>query len=73
MGFTKLSMTWGTWFAVVWGAIMWMSVWSRQDTKILLAVGSAIAAGTFFGLSLAAFYARDRKKYGLPTWESFGR
>lgn len=73
MGFTKLAMIWGTWFAVVWGAIMWAFVWSRQDTNILLAAGSAIAAGTFFGVSLAAVYARHRKKYGLPTWESFGQ
>lgn len=71
MGFATLSVIWGVWFAVAWGAIMRMAVWSRQDLTMLQAAGSAVAVGALFGLSLGAVYARGRKKYGLPTWASF--
>jgi hypothetical protein len=49
---------------------MWMMVWSRQHTDVRLALAAAGGAGLFFGLSLAGYYARQRRKLGLPRWES---
>jgi hypothetical protein len=35
-----------------------------------VALTSACIAGLLFGLFLAAFYAWQHKKHGLPRWES---
>jgi hypothetical protein len=70
MGFAAAALLWGAWFSVPWGAFMWMMVWSRQHTDVRLALAAAGGAGLFFGLSLAGYYARQRRKLGLPRWES---
>lgn len=72
IGFAKLAVIWGAWFALAWGAFMWFAVWSRQGTLPPQAAAIAIGAGAFFGLCLSAIYARDRKKHALPRWESIG-
>jgi len=72
MGFGMAAILWGAWFSIGWGTFMWMLVWSRQHIDARLALAAAGGAGLFFGLVLAGFYARQREKHGLPTWESLG-
>lgn len=62
----------GAWFAVAWGVIMWFIFWSRQGISPWAMAAGAAVAGALFGLSMAAYYAHARHKYGLPTWQSLG-
>ena len=57
-------------FGSVWGAIMWLAVWSSQGLSTGSALSVAISAGVVFGASMAAYYAYGRKKHQFPTWES---
>jgi hypothetical protein len=70
MGFGMAACLSGAWFAIAWGAIMWIGVWSRHHTGARAALVSAGAAGLFFGLFMAGIYAYQRKKHSLPSWES---
>jgi hypothetical protein len=70
IGFGRIAVLFGAWFAVSWGALMWMGSWSRQGMDVRVALVSACGAGLCFGLGMAGYYAWQRKKYSLPTWES---
>jgi hypothetical protein len=70
LGFGKLAILSGAWFAASWGAVMWLGSWSRHGVDVRLALLSACGAGLFFGLSMAGYFACQRRKHGLPTWES---
>jgi hypothetical protein len=70
MGFGMATLLWGGWFALSWGTLMWMMDWSRHPADVRVALTSACSAGLFFGLTLAAFFAWQRRKHGLPRWES---
>jgi hypothetical protein len=70
MGFGASTLLWGAWFALSWGALMWMMDWSHHHPDVRVALTSACIAGLLFGLFLAAFYAWQHKKHGLPRWES---
>jgi hypothetical protein len=70
MGFAGAALLWGGWFGLSWGAFMWMMFWSRQHMDPRLALAGACGAGLFFGLAMAGYYARQRKKHDLPRWES---
>jgi hypothetical protein len=73
LGFASIAIVYGGWFACVWGAFMWMLVWSQQGiggAGVALRAGSA---GACFGLVMAWFYVRERREFGLPAWESLGR
>jgi Family of unknown function (DUF6404) len=56
------------WFGVLWGAIMWVSVWSRQGMSSVVAAVEAGVAGVLFGLVLAAYYRYGARKHNLPLW-----
>jgi hypothetical protein len=70
--FSRAALLSGAWFAASWGAIMWLTSWSQRGMDVRLALASACSAGLCFGLFMAGYYARQRKKHGLPTWESLG-
>jgi hypothetical protein len=70
MGFAAAALLSGSWFAVGWGLVMWVGFWSRHNTALHAALLTACAAGLFFGLSMAGYYAHQRRKHGLPSWES---
>jgi len=72
MGFAKVSVCFGAWFAVFWGSLMWLLMWSRQGRGLADDALAATVAGACFGLIMAWFYERDRRKFSLPAWESFG-
>lgn len=73
MSFAKVAISYAVWFAVFWWGFMWVLVWSRQGRAMGDDVLVAVAAGAFFGLVMAWFYERDRRKLRLPAWESFAR
>jgi Family of unknown function (DUF6404) len=56
------------WFGVLWGAIMWFSLWSQQGTSSVVAAVEAVVAGALFGLVLAAYYRYGARKHELPLW-----
>ena len=70
-GFCSNALSAGTYFAIAWGAFMWVVIWSRQELPVGLALGSAVAAGVIFGLGMASYYAYGRRKYNLPSWKEF--
>jgi hypothetical protein len=70
IGFGRFAILSGAWFGASWGAIMWLTIWSRQGMDARLALIGACGAGLCFGLCMAGYYAYQRKKHGLPTWES---
>jgi hypothetical protein len=72
IGFGKIAILSGAWFGACWGAIMWLRPWSQQGMDARLALFGACGAGLCFGLFMAGYYAWQRKKYCLPTWESLG-
>jgi hypothetical protein len=59
----------GAFFAIVWGAFMWVVLWSRQHLPLLLALAVAGAAGVMFGLGMASYYAYGKRKHNLPSWK----
>jgi membrane associated rhomboid family serine protease len=67
-GFVSNFLATGTWFAVVWGAIMWFAAWARRGMSVGTAISTAIAAGTIFGLLMAYYYRRGARKHSLPSW-----
>ncbi len=60
----------GIYFGLVWGAVMWLFVWSSQGMGFSAASVGVVFAGVLFGVSMAAYYAYGRKKHQLPTWQS---
>jgi len=61
----------GMFFSVVWGVIMWGSVWSREGKSPMSALIAAAGAGLFFGLAMGEFYANGKHKHQLPSWREF--
>jgi small-conductance mechanosensitive channel len=70
MGFGANALLSGAWFGVCWGVVMWMMLWYSQGVDVRLALAGAGIAGLCFGLFMASYYARQREKHGLPSWES---
>ncbi|MGK5035293.1 DUF6404 family protein [Janthinobacterium sp. LB3P118] len=70
--FLRAALGMGLWFGTCWGVVMWIFFWSRSDPATplspLAALVAACAAGSLFGLAMASFYARDRRKHQLPAW-----
>jgi len=56
---------------VIWGLPMWFFVWSSKGGSIVSALVTAGGAGAFFGLWMAAYYARGKRKHNLPDWKDF--
>jgi hypothetical protein len=70
LGFAHIAIVYGVWFACAWGVFMWMLVWCQQGIGIAGVALRAIGAGACFGLLMAWFYARERREFALPAWES---
>ena len=70
MGFGAITLSFGAWFGVIWGAVMWLAVWSRNGTSPLGAAVWAAGAGLCYGLTMAFICSRQRRKHDLPPWES---
>src|ERR1700692_1731967 len=59
----------GGYFAVVWGLFMWFFVW--RDLPLLATVATSLAAGVFFGATMAAYFYWRRRRLGLPAWKDY--
>jgi hypothetical protein len=70
LGFAHIAIVFGTWFAGIWGAFMWCVVWSRMGKSVAAAALTTAAVGACFGFMVAWFYARERKEFALPAWET---
>lgn len=62
----------GSFFALAWGAAMWLLLWRGAGLSTAAAVTTSLLAGACFGAIMGAYYAYGRKKHGLPAWSSLG-
>ena len=59
----------GVFFGVFWGLWMFLTVW-RDKSVLAVAIASA-ASGVPFGLFVASFQLWQRKRWKIPSWETF--
>jgi membrane associated rhomboid family serine protease len=69
LGFTTLTLLMGTFFAVIWGGLMWLLVW--PGAQLLLVATTAAIAGLVFGVCLAAYVRWQAARLQIPPWESY--
>ncbi|MES2130110.1 MAG: DUF6404 family protein [Pseudomonadota bacterium] len=69
----KVGLIAGAYFCVAMGTLMWIVGLFGQQRALEALAGSALVAGLFFGLAMAAYYAYGKRKYGLPDWEQLTR
>ena len=67
VGFSEIAIVAGAVFAVGYGLAMWLIEGSRDRTLFWALLEIAVTA-VIFGLCMAAYYARGRRKYRLPLW-----
>ncbi len=73
--FQAIALLMGGWFGFSWGVFMGLFGWSQSATALFapwVTVLAACLAGLLFGLTMASFYARDRRKHQLPAWSTLG-
>jgi len=63
----------GLFFALCWGATMWVLVWSDGETSTAAMLAGTLVAGLGFGLAMADRYRRQSRGLGLPPWNSLRR
>lgn len=70
--FLRTTLGAGLWFGTCWGLFMWVFFGLRADAATTLspfaALVGACVAGGLFGIAMASFYARERRKHQLPAW-----
>ncbi|MFC6588266.1 DUF6404 family protein [Sulfitobacter pacificus] len=67
--FWRIAVGYALWFGPVWGVLMWFASWRGQGFSLLSAVGASAVAGILFGVLMAAYYARARRRHKLSKWE----
>jgi uncharacterized protein DUF6404 len=67
--FTSTALVMGSFFAVAWGAVMWLMVWRTLPLTFTIMV--AAIAGACFGLAMAAYHRWRMKPLGLPPWQDY--
>ena len=58
----------GVYFAAVWGLLMWALLWRQSATPLAVGVSASILAGVLFGLWMAVYYRRAKRKHNLSDW-----
>ena len=58
-------------FAIGWGILMWLFLWSSINLSFGIMVLGALSAGTLFGLMMALYYKFSFKKNSLSDWDAF--
>jgi hypothetical protein len=59
----------GALYGVVWGGVMWLTLW-QDSLPPLRAAGIALLAGAGFGLAMAAYYGYGKRVHALPSWDA---
>lgn len=59
----------GSFFGVVWGLIMYISMWRNQYMPAQTAILTAACAGLFFGIFMAGYFKVSAKKNKLSQWK----
>ena len=57
----------GAGFAVGFGLLMWILFWRSEQHSLMRVLLTSIIAGVVFGLSMAAVYRSQRKRFRLPA------
>lgn len=70
--FVKNALFEGLFFAVSWGLLMAIFLWSPQNYPLIVWLLSSAAAGLMFGLSMAGYYKYSARKHKLSTWDELG-
>lgn len=68
MPFWELAFVQGTGFAVLWGAVMWITLWRLGDYSVERSFATAIIAGVLFGVSMASYYRSQRWRLDHTTF-----
>lgn len=66
--FLENALVMGLWFAAAWGALMWLFQWRNLGLPASGALASALVAGIFFGVAMAAYYKSSARKHQLSNW-----
>lgn len=61
-----------TFFALVWGTVMYAFFWSERSATISFMLISSITAGLLFGFFMATYYKHGNKKHNLTAWDEIG-
>jgi len=69
LGFGKVIVCYGVFFAAAWGVVMWFFKWQAEGFAVSAAIGASVMAGAIFGCAMAAIYARARRRWKLSKWE----
>ena len=65
--FAKITLSFGVYFAVVWGLAMSLVFW-RDYMPVPLQLISSAVAGLLFGIIMATWYRHVRRKRSLSSW-----
>ena len=58
-----------TWFAPVWGVLMWLLVWSGTGASgVTYAVLAALVGGVLYGVGMGVYYRRSARAHHLTPW-----
>ena len=62
----------GAFFAIGWGTIMWLMLWSHEPNMSLASAAiTSIVAGLLFGLIMAGYFAYKSRQLNLPPWSEY--
>lgn len=61
-----------TFFALVWGTIMYVLFWSERSANLSPMIISSLTAGLLFGIFMAFYYKHGNKKHQLTPWDEIG-
>ena len=67
--FAKVAVSLGIYFAVTWGFFMSFVFWQDRGMPAPMQAFNAALAGLLFGLGMAVWYRRIRRKSRLSSWD----
>lgn len=62
-----------TFFALIWGAIMYVSFGAQRASSLPTIIISALTVGLLFGIFMASYYKHGNRKYKLTPWNEIGK
>ena len=71
LGFWHAALFMGTFFGLLWGAVMWLILWSWQGMPLAFVAIGSLSAGILFGLLMATYFRYLARKHNLPAWADY--